>query len=72
MTDNMTNNFKQEIISEIALQLLPTVYDKAIESFENSGSAYYGHWTDNVVAESFKLAEAYYNYQEKYLKEVLE
>lgn len=72
MTDNMTNNFKQEIISEIALQLLPTVYDKAIESFENSGSVYYGHWTDNVVAESFKLAEAYYNYQEKYLKEVLE
>ena len=64
----MTNNFKQEIISEIALQLLPTVYDKAIESFENSGSVYYGHWTDNVVAESFKLAEAYYNYQEKYLK----
>ena len=71
MTDNMTNNFKQEIISEIALQLLPTVYDKAIESFENSGSVYYGHWTDNVVAESFKLAEAYYNYQEKYLKEGL-
>ena len=71
MTDNMTNNFKQEIISEIALQLLPTVYDKAIESFENSGSVYYGHWTDNVVAESFKLAEAYYNYQEKYLKEAL-
>ena len=69
---NMTNDFKQEIVSEIALQLLPTVYDKAIESFENSGSVYYGHWTDNVVAESFKLAEAYYNYQEKYLKEVLE
>ena len=68
----MTNDFKQEIISELALQLLPTVYDKAIESFENSGSVYYGHWTDNVVAESFKLAEAYYNYQEKYLKEVLE
>ena len=59
---------KQEIVSEIALQLLPTVYDKAIESFENSGSVYYGHWTDNVVAESFKLAEAYYNYKEKYLK----
>ena len=72
MTNRGTNNFKQEIISEIALQLLPTVYDKAIESFENSGSVYYGHWTDNVVAESFKLAEAYYNYQEKYLKEVLE
>ena len=65
MTDNMTNDFKQEIVSEIALQLLPTVYDKAIESFENSGSVYYGHWTDNVVAESFKLAEAYYNYKEK-------
>ena len=72
MTDNMTNDFKQEIVSEIALQLLPTVYDKAIESFENSGSVYYGHWTDNVVAESFKLAEAYYNYKEKYLKEVLQ
>lgn len=72
MTNHMTNDFKQEIVSKIALQLLPTVYDKAIESFENSGSVYYGHWTDNVVAESFKLAEAYYNYQEKYLKEVLE
>ena len=69
MTDNTINDFQQEIISEIALQLLPTVYDKAIESFENSGSVYYGHWTDNVVAESFKLAEAYYNHREKYLKE---
>ena len=64
----MINGSKKEIISEIALQLLPTVYDKATESFENSGSVYYGHWTDNVVAESFKLAEAYYNHREKYLK----
>ena len=26
----MTDDFKQEIISEIALQLLPTVYSKAL------------------------------------------
>ena len=26
----MTNDFKQEIISELALQLLPAVYGKAI------------------------------------------
>ena len=65
----MINGSKKEIISEIALQLLPTVYDKAVENFENNGSVYYGCWTDNVIANSFKLAEAYYNHREKYLKE---
>ena len=69
---NMTDDFKQEIISEIALQLLPTVYSKGVENFENSGSVYYGCWTDNVIANSFKLAEAYYDYKEKYLKEGLQ
>ena len=68
---NMTNDFKQEIISEIALQLLPTVYDKAVDSFRGSGIAYYEGWKDDVIAESFGLAEAYYAYQEKYLKEGL-
>ena len=66
---NMTNDFKQEIVSEIALQLLPTVYGKGVDSFRDSGIAYYEGWKDDVVAESFKLAESYYNYQEKYLKE---
>ena len=67
--NNMTNNFKQEIISEIALQLLPTLYGKGVDSFKGSGIAYYEGWHDDVIAESFGLAEAYYNYQEKYLKE---
>ena len=67
----MTNDFKQEIISEIALQLLPTVYSKAIDSVENSGLQYYEGWKDDVIAESFKLAEAYYHYKEKYFKEGL-
>lgn len=72
MTDNMTNDFKQEIVSEIALQLLPTVYDKTVDSFKGSGIAYYKGWKDDVVAESFGLAEAYYDYREKYLKNSLE
>ncbi len=45
---NTTNDFKQEIISEIA---------------------YYEGWKDDFIAESFKLAEAYYNYKDEYLKE---
>ena len=53
------------------LQLLPTVYGKGIDSFEDSGIAHYEGWKDDVIAESFKLAEAYYNHKEKYLKEVL-
>ena len=68
----MTNDFKQDIISEIALQLLPTMYDKAVDYFQNGGIAYYKGWKDDVVAESFGLAESYYGYKEKYLKEVLE
>ena len=72
MTDNMTNDFKQEIVSEIALQLLPTVYAKAIDSAESSGLFQWDNWRDGVVIDAFMLAEAYYNYQEKYLKEVLE
>ena len=67
----MTDDFKQEIISEIALQLLPTVYSKAVDSIENNKLQYYEGWKDVVIAESFKLAEAYYNYKEKYLKEAL-
>ena len=50
---NMTNDFKQEIISEIALQLLPTVYSKGVDSFKDSGIAYYEGWKDDVIAESF-------------------
>ena len=61
----------QEIISEIALQLLPTVYSKAVDSIENNKLQYYEGWKDVVIAESFKLAEAYYDYKEKYLKETL-
>ena len=72
---NTTNDFKQEIVfytlSEIALRLLPTVYGKGVDSFKDSGVAYYEGWKDDVIAESFKLAESYYNYQEKYLKEGL-
>lgn len=64
MTNNTSNNSKQEIVSEIALQLLPTVYDKAVDSFKGSGIACYDGWKDDVIAESFKLAEAYYNYKE--------
>ena len=56
----MTDDFKQEI-----------VYGKGIDSFEDSGIAHYEGWKDDVIAESFKLAEAYYNHKEKYLKEVL-
>ena len=67
----MINGSKKEIISEIALQLLPTVYDKAVDSFKGSGIAYYEGWKDDVVAESFGLAESYYDYREKYLKEQL-
>ena len=67
----MTDDFKQEIISEIALQLLPTVYSKGVDSFKDSGIAHYEGWKDDVVAESFKLAETYYDYKEKYLKEGL-
>ena len=36
----MTNDFKQEIISELALQLLPTVYSKGVDSFKDSGIAH--------------------------------
>lgn len=62
----------QEIISEIALQLLPTVYSKGVDSVENNKLQYYEGWKDDVIAESFKLAEAYYDYKEKYLKEGLQ
>ena len=65
----MTDDFKQEIISEIALQLLPTVYDKAILITESDRFFRYEDWRNDIVAESFKLAEAYYNYKDEYLKE---
>ncbi len=68
----MTNDFKQEIISEIALQLLPTVYDKATHITESNMFFRYEDWRNDIVAESFKLAEAYYNHKEKYLKEGLQ
>ena len=72
----MTDDFKQEIVfytlSEIALQLLPTVYSKGVDSFRGSGIAHYEGWKDDVIAESFKLAETYYDYKEKYLKEGLQ
>ena len=71
MTDNMTNNFKQEIISELALQLLPTVYDKAVHITESNRFFRYEDWRNDIVAESFKLAETYYDYKEEYLKEAL-
>ena len=67
----MVNGYKQEIISEIALQLLPTVYDKAVEDFKDSGITYYEGWEDDAIYGSFKLASANYAYQEKYLKEWL-
>ena len=72
MTNNTSNDFKQEIISEIALQLLPTIYAKAIDSVENNKLQYYEGWKNDVIAESFKLAEMYYDYKEKYLKGVVE
>ena len=59
----------QEIISELALQLLPTVYDKAIHITESDRFFRYEDWRNDIVAESFKLAEAYYNYKDEYLKE---
>ncbi len=59
----------QEIISELALQLLPTVYDKAIRITESDRFFRYEDWRNDIVAESFKLAEAYYNYKDEYLKE---
>ena len=65
----MTDDFKQEIISELALQLLPTVYDKAIHITESDRFFRYEDWRNDIVAESFKLAEAYYNYKDEYLKE---
>ena len=66
---NMTNDFKQEIISELALQLLPTVYSKATHITESNMFFRYEDWRNDIVAESFKLAEAYYNYKDEYLKE---
>ena len=71
MTNNKSNDFKQEIVSEIALQLLPTVYGKGVDSFKDSGITYYEGWEDDAIYGSFKLAEANYAYQEKYLKEWL-
>ena len=65
----MTNDFKQEIVSELALQLLPTVYDKAINFAESNRLFRYEDWRNDIVSESFKLAEAYYNYKAEYLKE---
>ena len=47
----MTDDFKQEIISEIALQLLPTVYSKGVDSFKDSGIAHYEGWKDDVITE---------------------
>ena len=35
MTNTKSNDFKQEIASKLALQLLPTVYDKAIHITES-------------------------------------
>ena len=67
--NNMTNDFKQEIISELALQLLPTVYGKAINHTVSDRFFSYEDWRNDIVAESFKLAEAYYNYKDEYLKE---
>ena len=69
---NAKNDFKQEIVSEIALQLLPTIYGKAIDDADNSGLFQWDNWREGVVADAFMLAEAYYNYQEKYLKEIVE
>ena len=66
---NMTNDFKQEIISELALQLLPAVYGKAINHTASDRFFSYEDWRNDIVAESFKLAEAYYNYKDEYLKE---
>ena len=40
----MTNDFKQEIVSELALQLLPTVYDKAIHITESDRFFRYEDW----------------------------
>ena len=67
----MVNGYKQEVISEIATQLLPTVYGKAVDSFKDSGITYYEGWKDDAIYGSFKLASANYAYQEKYLKEWL-
>ena len=69
--NNMTNDFKQEIVFEIALQLLPTVYSKGVDSFKDSGITYYEGRKDDAIYGSFKLASANCAYQEKYLKEWL-
>ncbi len=47
------------------------MYSKGVDSFKDSGIAHYEGWKDDVIAESFKLAETYYDYKEKYLKEGL-
>ena len=63
----MVNGYKKEIVSEIATQLLPTVYDKAVDSFKDSGIAHYEGCKDDAIYGSFKLVEANYAYQEKYI-----
>ena len=40
------------------------MYSKGVDSFKGSGIAYYEGWKDDVVAESFKVAEMYYDYKE--------
>ena len=62
---------QQQEIELNTLLLLPTVYDKAVDSFKDSGIAHYEGCKDDAIYGSFKLAEANYAYQEKYLKEWL-
>ena len=65
---NAKNDFKQEIVSEMVLQLLPTIYGKAIDDADNSWLLQWDNWREGVVADAFLLAEAYYNYKEKILE----
>ena len=48
----MTDDFKQEVVSELALQLLPTVYSKGVDSFKDRGITHYEAWKDDIIAES--------------------
>ena len=45
------------------------MYGKAIHITESDRFFSYEDWRNDIVVESFKLAEAYYNYKDEYLKE---
>ena len=63
MTDNVTNDFKQEIVSEIALQLLPTIYAKAIDIVKKHNE--YVNVDDKLPDEGVKVL-AWHSRKEKF------